>query len=353
MSIPSAGSSGVQKTPTSETVDQTSTSSQAEAPKETVQPSKSEPLSESGKGQRMQESSISEQSRRSQLDTALEKGTSAQTESLKAKEGPDTKPAAGAPAFPKDAAEMAKTSNEDLLKLAKEPGGEEKLKQLSKDFKKDGLTQDEIKQMDRIDSATFRPGAGLTLHGKPEDQETFTQMTRRTMLESPSFRQRMQTINHDPHPLHHTEIEVSRGKGDDKDSTRLSTFSEFQGGRQQVDLNDLEKLPVKPDPSNPEGITQGSVLVHEYAEARKGTQASKTPGKDIDPMKLYEPAHEEAVKAENEYRKDIGQKSQRLMPPKDATRTADSITVHYDDGHSEKLQFKKGLLDKTTVIPKK
>ncbi|MCI0619174.1 hypothetical protein L0244_39900, partial [bacterium] len=264
--------------------------------------------------------------------------------------GPDTK---GGPAFPKNADEMTKTSNEDLLELAQQPGGEDKLKQLAKDFKKDGLTQDEIKQTERIDSATFRPGAGLTLHGKPEDQETFVQMTRRTMLESPSFRQRMQSINHDPHPLNHTEIEVSRGKGDDKDSTRLSTFSEFRGGRQQVDLNDLEKLPVKPDPSNPEGITQGSVLVHEYAEARRGTQTPKPAGKTVDPMKLYEPAHEEAIRAENEYRRDIGQSSQRLMPPKDATRTADSITVHYDDGHSEKLQFKKGLLEKTTVIPKK
>jgi hypothetical protein len=346
MSIPSVGSSGVQKTPSSDTVDN---SSQTNATQDTSQP-KSEPLSDSAKGQILQESNISGQSRRSQLDTALEKGTSTQTDSLKAKEAPDAK---GGPAFPTNADEMAKTSNEDMLKLAQQPGGEEKLKQLATDFKKDGLTPDEIKQTERIDSATFRPGAGLTLHGKPEDQQTFIQMTRRTMLESPSFRQRMQSINHDPHPLHHTEIEVSRGKGDDKDSTRLSTFSEFRGGRQQVDLNDLEKLPVKPDPSNPEGITQGSVLVHEYAEARRGTLTPKPAGKNVDPMKLYEPAHEEAIKAENEYRKDIGQSSQRLMPPKDVTRTADSITVHYDDGHSEKLQFKKGLLEKTTVIPKK
>jgi hypothetical protein len=233
MSIPSVGSPGVQKTPSSDTVD--NNASQTNATQDTSQPPKSEPLSDSAKGQILQESNISGQSRRSQLDTALEKGTSTQTDSLKAKEGPDAK---GGPAFPKNADEMSKTSNEDLLKLAQQPGGEEKLKQVAKDFKKDGLTQDEIDQTARIDSATFRPGAGLMLHGKPEDQEAFIQHTRRTLLESPSFRQRMQTINHDP--LHLTEIEVSRGKGDNKDSTRLGTFSKFHEGRQVVDLTDGE-----------------------------------------------------------------------------------------------------------------
>ncbi|MCI0615416.1 hypothetical protein L0244_20700, partial [bacterium] len=106
MSIPSGGSSGVQKTPSSETVDNTSTQSNATA--ETPQSSKSEPLSDSARGQILQESNISGQSRRSQLDTALEKGTPTQTDSLKAKEGPDT---TGGPAFPKDAAELSKTSN--------------------------------------------------------------------------------------------------------------------------------------------------------------------------------------------------------------------------------------------------
>src|SRR5262245_15702769 len=292
MSIPSVGSSGVQKTPATETTDNTSQTNQTT---ETTQSTKSEPISDSAKGQLIQESSLSGQSRRSQLDTALDKGPLSQTDSLKAKEGPDTKSGA---AFPKDAAEMAKTSNEDLLKLAQQPGGEEKLKQLAKDFKKDGLTQDEIKQTERIDSATFRPGAGLMLHGKPEDQEAFIQHTRRTLLESPSFRQRMQTINHDP--LHLTEIEVTRCKGDDKDSTRLGTFSKFHEGKQVVDLNDLEKLPVKPDPKNPEGITQGEVLVHEFTEANQGAQSFNVPKARADQDKLFTPAHTEAIKAENE-----------------------------------------------------
>jgi hypothetical protein len=346
MSIPSVGSSGVQKTPSSDTVD--NNSSQTNATQDTSQPPKSEPLSDSAKGQILQESNISGQSRRSQLDTALEKGTSTQTDSLKAKEGPDAK---GGPAFPKNADEMSKTSNEDLLKLAQQPGGEEKLKQVARDFKKDGLTQDEIDQTARIDSATFRPGAGLMLHGKPEDQEAFIQHTRRTLLESPSFRQRMQTINHDP--LHLTEIEVSRGKGDDKDSTRLGTFSKFHEGRQVVDLTDLEKLPVKPDPKNPEGITQGEVLVHEYTEANQGAKTFNVPKTRSEQDKLFTPAHTEAIKAENDYRKEQGQKTFRLLPPKDVTRLPNANIVHFDDGHDERLEFKNNQLDKTTIIPKK
>src|SRR5262245_58570489 len=109
MSIPSVGSSGVQKTPATETTDNTSKTNQTT---ETTQSTKSEPISDSAKGQLIQESSLSGQSRRSQLDTALDKESLSQTDSLKAKEGPDTK---SGPAFPNNAAEMAKTSNEDLL----------------------------------------------------------------------------------------------------------------------------------------------------------------------------------------------------------------------------------------------
>jgi hypothetical protein len=353
MSIPPVGSSGPQPVQSAENTEQTPVSSQAETPKESAP--QSEPLTEAGKGQLVQESKLSGQTMRTQLDTALEKNSSTQTHATKAKEG-DVKTDTTA-AFPKDASELAKTNNKDLLELAKTPEGEEKLKQLAKDFKKDGLTPDELKQMERIDAATFRPGAGLMLHGKPEDQEKFIQMTRSTMLDSPSFHNRMKTINHDP--LHLTEIELTRGEGDLKDKTRIGSFSKFNEGRQRIDLNDLEKLPEKPSP-NPESITRGEVIAHELTEARQGAQEFNVPKKREEQDRMFDPAHGEGIKAENEYRKDIGQKSMRKMPPNDVTRLPDANIVHFDDGHDEKLQFEatqkgadKTKLKGTTFIPAK
>lgn len=337
MAIPSVGSSGVNKTADTGSVQQPDSQVTQPQPQDSSPQTSELPLSEAGKSQKLQESALEGQTKRTQLEGSLD--------SAKAKTGPDAKESAQAAKQPQtpplDKDQLAKMNNDELLKLAESPGGEEKLKQAAQNMKKDGLTADELKQMERIDSATMKEGAGLMLHGTPEDKQKFLHMTRKAMLDSPSFREKMNVINNDPLSL--TQIELTRGKGD-KDTTRLASFSKFNNGKQTIDMNDLEKFPEKPDPKSPEGITRGSVLVHEMVEARQGALEFKEPTKRDDQMKMYHPAHKEGVQAENDYRKDIGQTSKRKMPPNDVTRTKDEIIAHFDDGRDVHLKFKDAEL---------
>ena len=96
-------------------------------------------------------------------------------------------------------------------------------------------------------------------------------------------------------------------------------------------------MPATPPSNHLESTTQGQVLSHAMREAQIAAKQKQNGQVDVDS------AHKAAVKAENEYRADIGQKSMRLLekdetfidtPPLGAT-----LLIHYDDGHSDGLIF--------------
>jgi hypothetical protein len=216
---------------------------------------------------------------------------------------------------------VAAMNNDQLLDLAeKDPA---QLSTLASEMRKGPTTFAKQVQLDRISRATFTPGAGLRLNGNAQDQAAYLHMTRLAMLESPSFARLMNQIGNDA--AHPVTINLERNTG-----TLVDSFA-----RQTLDLSDLEKLPAHPTQGHAEQITRGEVLAHMMREQREG--ALQTGPRDI------APAHRAAIQSENDYRREIGQQSMRLMPPNDETRTSDqrgsAITIHFDDHHDEALLF--------------
>ncbi|MCI0413688.1 peptidoglycan-binding protein [bacterium] len=224
---------------------------------------------------------------------------------------------------------MQGLNNDQLLKLAESPGGKEQLAALKMALEQGPVTPAKQKELDRINSATFTPAGGLKLQGSAADQATYLHMTRREMLTSPAFAKTMNEINADK--AHPVTVNVGR----DMPGVRLDV--DRGGGKQDVDLADLEKLPVSPTAQNPHAITQGEVLIHAMREARQRALGEK----------LHGPAHEAAIKAENEYRKDIGQTSFRKTTPGEDETFVDnelgdiSIVIHFDGAPDEELKFDK------------
>jgi Putative peptidoglycan binding domain len=219
---------------------------------------------------------------------------------------------------------MQGLNNDQLLKLAESPGGKEQLEALKTSLQQGQMTPAKLKELDRINSATFTDGGGLQLSGKDKAaQAQYLHAIRREMLTSPTFAKTMNEIKADK--LHPVTVNVGR----DMPGVRLDV--DRGGGRQDVDMLDLEKLPVTPTAQNPNGITQGEVLIHAMREARQRALGEKTHG----------PAHEEAIKAENDYRKDIGQKTFRKLPPDDESFKDNDIIIHFDGAPDEELKFDK------------
>jgi hypothetical protein len=228
---------------------------------------------------------------------------------------------------------LSAMSNEELLLLTETPAGEQALAAFAKTIKDGGdVTPAAQKQLDRIAAAQFKPGPGLKLDVVPpeksdEYQASYLRAVRRTMMESPSFAKNMNEINNGTPPV---KILLGRNL-----PTSLDSFN--QGKQQILDLTDLERIPATPPLTHPESTTQGQVLTHVMREAQEGARQTLHGQPDVDA------AHKAAVKAENEYRADIGQKTMRLTE-KDETYIetpplGHTLLIHYDDGHSDGLLF--------------
>ncbi len=218
------------------------------------------------------------------------------------------------------AAFVRSLSNDQLLALAETPSGPNQLAALREGIQSGGVSRAEQAQLDRIGAATFTPGAGLTVNGTAADQATYLHMTRREMLNSPSFRNLMNTQNADAaHPL---TINVGRNQP----GTFVDAFN--GGGNQTIDLTDFEQWPENAPAANPHAMTRGQNLVHAMAEARQGALGNN-----------FDTSHRRAIQAENQYRADIGQTSRLRLPPNDTTQNAAGNTVfQYDNGYTEEIQ---------------
>ena len=184
-----------------------------------------------------------------------------------------------------------------------------------------------LKELDRLNSATFTPAGGLKLKGSEADKAAYLSMVRREMLTSPTFAKTMNEINADK--AHPVTVNIGR----DMPNVRLDV--DRGNGLQDVDLNDFDKLPKTPGASNPHAITQGEVLSHAMREARQRALGQN-----------HDQAHEAAINEENQYRKDIGQTSTRKLPPNDEDRVDNdlgdtTLVIHFDGAPDEELKFDK------------
>jgi hypothetical protein len=233
---------------------------------------------------------------------------------------------------------MQGMNNDELLKIAEQPGGQERLEGMKFALKQGPITADSIKELDRLNSATFKEGPGLKIVSTPpenlqQNKADYLHLVRREMLTSPSFAKTMNEINNDA-----SRRPVIANVGRDVPKVRLDTD---KNGTQNIDLNDFDKLPRTPPGSNPHAITQGEVMAHAMREARERVKGAKD----------HDEAHKAAIIAENEYRKDIGQTSTRKVPPpKGVDETAvegkpgnpfDDVTliIHFDGAPDEPLVF--------------
>jgi hypothetical protein len=171
-------------------------------------------------------------------------------------------------------------------------------------------------------AAAFAPGSGLKItgpDGKPAsaaDEKAFLDMVRREMVTSPSFFRLMLTINADQ------RYPVTVALGRDQAETMIDSYDSdtaAKPGLQEVDLADLQRLPVDPPPAFPNAMTQGEALAHSMAEAYEGANSTGS----------YGAAHAVAIAAQNQYRDDRGQQGHRLPPPDDSTKTADGRRFTY------------------------
>ncbi len=228
---------------------------------------------------------------------------------------------------------MQGMNNDQLLKIGEQPGGQERLEGMKFALKQGPITPETIKELDRLNSATFKEGPGLRIVGKPEDKAAYLSLVRREMLTSPSFAKTMNEINNDA-----TRRPVITNVGRDMPRVRLDVD---RNGTQDIDLNDFDKLPTTPPGSNPHAITQGQVLAHAMREARERVKGAKD----------HDEAHKQAIISENEYRKDIGQTSFRKVPPpkgvdetvvegKPGNPFGDvTLIIHFDGAPDEPLVF--------------
>jgi peptidoglycan hydrolase-like protein with peptidoglycan-binding domain len=232
---------------------------------------------------------------------------------------------------------MQSLNNEQLLKLAESPGGKEQLESLKIALKSGPQTPAALKELDRINSATFTPAGGIKFSAtsKLADQAAYLHMVRRDMLASPSFAKTMNEINADKA----NPVTVNVGR----DMPRVRLDRDAGRGVQDIDLNDLEKLPATPPANNPHAITQGEVMIHAMKEAsgRAKDRASTAPEPD-----QHKKAHTEAIIAENEFRKDLGQTTFRKLPPADETANDNglgdiTLIIHFDGAPDEEFVFDK------------
>jgi Putative peptidoglycan binding domain len=222
---------------------------------------------------------------------------------------------------------MQGMNNDQLLKIGEQPGGQERLEGMKFALQQGPVTPESIKELDRLNSATFKEGPGLKINGTPENKAAYLSLVRREMLTSPSFAKTMNEINNDK-----THRPVIANVGRDMPNVRLDVD---RNGTQDIDLNDFDKLPKTPPGNDPDAITQGEVLSHAMREARE-----RVLGKD------HDQAHEAAIIEENKYRNEIGQTSTRLLPPFDEIRKQNefgdtTLIIPFEGAKSKQLVFDK------------
>jgi hypothetical protein len=213
---------------------------------------------------------------------------------------------------------LGSMDNNSLLSLAEQSDEPRARSALQATMGTGGLSSAENTQVARIQSATFTPGAGLTLNGSTADKATALHMVRRTMLNSPSFRTTMNTLKHKK--AHPVTLNVGRSQA----STFVDSFN--SGGNQTIDLDDIQQWPTTPPAGHPEAMTQDQNIVHALVEARQGALGNG-----------YSPSHRSAITAENSYRSDIGQTQNLRMPPNDTTSSGGNVTFQYSGGYRETI----------------
>lgn len=222
---------------------------------------------------------------------------------------------------------MQGLKNDELLKIGQQPGGQERLEGMKFALAQGPVTPESIKELDRLNSATFKEGPGLKINGSPKDKADYLNLVRREMLTSPSFAKTMNEINNDK-----THRPVIANVGRDMPKVRLDID---RNGTQDIDLDDFDKLPKTPPGNDPDAITQGEVMSHAMREARE-----RVLGKD------HDQAHEAAIIEENKYRNEIGQTSTRLLPPFDEIRKPNAfgdttLIIPFEGAKSKQLVFDK------------
>ena len=168
-------------------------------------------------------------------------------------------------------------------------------------------------------AATFTPGPGLQVTGSAADQKAFLDLVRREMARSQTMRDLMTTINNDA--AHPVKLDVGRSQP----GHFVDAFN--GGGKQTLDLDDIQQFPLDAPKSHPEGMVQGEQIVHALAEAREGALGQ-----------AYGPAHAAAIDAENKYRADLGQSQKLMAPPNDTSSGAGgSVIFNFDGGYKEEV----------------
>jgi len=201
-----------------------------------------------------------------------------------------------------------------VLALARTPQGEAALRATAKALKARGpLDAEQQRVLAQVELATWRPDSGLQVQGAADQLSAFRTMVRRAMLQSPAFARVVRDIEADPaHPVKVTLVRGAPGP--------LDAF-----GARTLDLQDLDALPASPGPAFPEQTTQGAMLTHLLQERRLAAL-----GYDRDT------SHAFAIRAENAFRRDLGQKTMRIdAPGKDESLAERAVIRHFDDGHSE------------------
>jgi hypothetical protein len=156
-----------------------------------------------------------------------------------------------------------------------------------------------------MDAATFTPGAGLAVVGtaaspadRAADEATFTNMLRRSMVRSPTFRAAMQHQNGET--ANPVEMRVGRHLP--------RVFVDASGeprspGIHEVDLADIERFPRDPGRGpHPNATTQDQNVVHFMEEAIREAHGNRSPQADD-----FDAAHASGIHLENAYRRDVGQ----------------------------------------------
>jgi peptidoglycan hydrolase-like protein with peptidoglycan-binding domain len=233
---------------------------------------------------------------------------------------------------------MQGMNNDELLKIGQQPGGQERLEGMKFALQQGPITPESLKELDRLNSATFKEGPGLKINGSPKDKADYLNLVRREMLTSPSFAKTMNEINNDK-----THRPVIANVGRDMPRVRLDID---RNGTQDIDLDDFDKLPKTPGKDDPDAITQGEVLSHAMREARE-----RVLGKD------HDQAHEAAIIEENKYRNEIGQTSTRLLPPFDEIRKPNqfgdtTLIIPFEGAKSKQLVFDQNqrLVESNTEV---
>jgi hypothetical protein len=174
-----------------------------------------------------------------------------------------------------------------------------------------------------LDAATFTPGVGLNLTGSAADQAEFTNILRRSMVRSPSFRAQMNTQNtNGAHPI---QMDVGRNQPNVLGDASGMFFTPPAPGRHTVDLADIQQFPHDPTRgATPDATTGDQVVVHFMVEAMNEVQGN-----------TFGVSHQRGIDAENAYRADLGQNgriSSRTFGP-----GPNQATSVYTGGHNNEV----------------